>query len=322
MLAGDEWQLDARVLKWKGWANLLGLDAQYRLERVSGRYRQIEQERKDERTVYALSENPGIDLWTMSIDHRRWLPFVDAVYGSAVYLPMADGARYEVSITQSGLVARPVNDVAENRHRQLEVAVSPPTRGRCGRCASTGCPRPTRPDARNSAPCGRRAPDAASAGDAAVGRRDAGHAARRAVGIGRIALRWPAVVVHETQRQQLRASALRCARLRELGAPFAVRHRDRHARAGHAAKNSEGDSTTSTMREARLELLGAIAHEARPVLRARNDLASAPTSSGSRCRRRARTCRARAKNAANASRSRALNRIDFAQPSPAPSTSP
>ena len=113
MLAGDEWQLDARVLKWQGWANLLGLDAQYRLERVSGRYRQIEQERTDERTVYALSENPGIDLWTMSIDHRRWLPFVDAVYGSAVYLPMADGARYEVSITQSGLVARPVNDVAK-----------------------------------------------------------------------------------------------------------------------------------------------------------------------------------------------------------------
>lgn len=42
MLAGDEWQLDARVLKWKGWANLLGLDAQYRLERVSGRYRAID----------------------------------------------------------------------------------------------------------------------------------------------------------------------------------------------------------------------------------------------------------------------------------------
>src|SRR6185295_13642967 len=113
VLAGDEWQLDARVLKWKGWANLLGLDAQYRLERVSGRYRELEQERKDERTVYALSENPGIDLWTASIDHKRWLPFVDAVYGSAVYLPMADGARYEVAITQSGLLARPVTDVAK-----------------------------------------------------------------------------------------------------------------------------------------------------------------------------------------------------------------
>ncbi len=128
MLAGDEWQLDARVLKWKGWANLLGLDAQYRLERVSGRYRDIEQERKDERTVYGLSENPGLDLWTMSIDHKRWLPFVDAVYGSAVYLPMADGARYEVAITQSGLLARPVNDVAKAAAGKLEVAQPTHTR--------------------------------------------------------------------------------------------------------------------------------------------------------------------------------------------------
>jgi hypothetical protein len=112
ILAGDEWQLDARVLKWRGWANLLGLDAQYRLERVSGRYRDIEQERHDERTVYALSENPGIDLWTLSTQYPRWLPFVDAVYGSATYLPMADGARYQVSITQSGLIARPLNPAA------------------------------------------------------------------------------------------------------------------------------------------------------------------------------------------------------------------
>jgi len=113
VLAGDEWQLDARVLKWKGWANLLGLDAQYRLERVAGRYRDLQQERRKERTVYPLSENPGVDLWELSTDYPQWLPFVDAVYGSATYLPMADGARYEVRITQSGLVARPLNGSAE-----------------------------------------------------------------------------------------------------------------------------------------------------------------------------------------------------------------
>ncbi|HEY0681849.1 MAG TPA: hypothetical protein VGD45_05945 [Steroidobacter sp.] len=113
VLAGDEWQLDARVLKWKGWANLFGLDAQYRLERVSGRYRNIEQERTGERTVYGLSENPGLDLWQMTLDKPDRLPFVDAVYGNAAYMPMSDGARYEVSITQSGLIARPVNAAAQ-----------------------------------------------------------------------------------------------------------------------------------------------------------------------------------------------------------------
>lgn len=113
MVNGDEWQLDARVLKWKGWANVLGLDAQYRLERIGGRYRDIEQERNGVRSVYALSENPGWDLWTWTIDRPGRLPFVDAVYGSATYLPMADGARYRVTISQTGLLARPMNSAAE-----------------------------------------------------------------------------------------------------------------------------------------------------------------------------------------------------------------
>jgi hypothetical protein len=112
MLDGDEWQLDARVLKWKGWATVLGLDAQYRLERLSGRYRDIDDERTAKRTVYPLTENPGLDLWTLAIDHPQRLPFVDAVYGSATYLPMADGARYRVTLSQTGLLARPMNGAA------------------------------------------------------------------------------------------------------------------------------------------------------------------------------------------------------------------
>ena len=109
---GDEWQMDARILKWRGWANLLGLNAQYRLERFSGRYRDIEQERSAPRSVYALADNPGVDIWTLAANGSRWVPFVDAVYGSATYMPMANGARYQVTLSQSGLLARPINDAA------------------------------------------------------------------------------------------------------------------------------------------------------------------------------------------------------------------
>ena len=84
------------------------------VERIGGRYRDIEQERTGQRTVYPLSENPGLDLWMLSTRYPRWLPVVDAVYGSATYMPMADGARYEISITQSGLIARPKNPAAES----------------------------------------------------------------------------------------------------------------------------------------------------------------------------------------------------------------
>jgi hypothetical protein len=112
-LNGDEWQLDARVLKWRGFANLLGLDARYRLERLGGRYVDIEQEKTAPRSVYGLGEAPALDLWLLARAYPRWLPFVDAVYGSATYLPMADGARYRVTITQTGLIARPANEAAE-----------------------------------------------------------------------------------------------------------------------------------------------------------------------------------------------------------------
>lgn len=112
LLNGDEWQLDSRLLKWHGWANLLGLDAQYRLERIGGRYREIEQERSAPRTVYQLAENPGLDVWALATRRHDLLPFVDAVYGSATYLPMADGARFTISVGQGGLIARPLNEPA------------------------------------------------------------------------------------------------------------------------------------------------------------------------------------------------------------------
>jgi len=110
---GDEWQMDARVLKWKGWANVLGLDALFRLERLSGRYRDIEAERTAPRTVYGLADNPGWDVWSWALNHPNWLPFVDTSYGSATYLPMAQGARYRVAVSQTGLLARPLNAAAD-----------------------------------------------------------------------------------------------------------------------------------------------------------------------------------------------------------------
>lgn len=111
-LRGDEWQMDARVLKWRGLGNLLGFDTVYRLERLSGRYGDITQERNAPRTVYALAEDPGLDFWTVLRRYHDYVPLVDALYGSAAYVPMAEGAEYAVSVSTSGLVVRPGNDAA------------------------------------------------------------------------------------------------------------------------------------------------------------------------------------------------------------------
>ena len=116
---GDEWRIEAQVLKWKPWANVLGLDTQYRLDRLSGRYQAIEQERTGARSVHALSggDEPDalpwkISVWDTARRYRRYIDAVDTLYGGAAYMPMADDARYEVWITQSGLIARPANDEA------------------------------------------------------------------------------------------------------------------------------------------------------------------------------------------------------------------
>ena len=111
-LRGDEWQMDARVLKWRATGNLLGFDTVYRLERLSGRYGDIASERSALRTVHELAEDPGLDFWAIARRYQRYLPFADALYGSAAYVPMAEGAEYVVSVSASGLVVRPANDAA------------------------------------------------------------------------------------------------------------------------------------------------------------------------------------------------------------------
>jgi hypothetical protein len=112
VLRGDAWQIDARVLKWHGVANMLGFDTVYRLERISGRHGDIERERIAPRTVYALHPDERVDAWALLRAWHAYLPWVDALYGSATYVPMADGAAYEVTVSQTGLIARPLNDAA------------------------------------------------------------------------------------------------------------------------------------------------------------------------------------------------------------------
>ena len=112
-VSGDLWQIDVRMIKWKGFLAGLGFTPGYKMDRLQGRYITLEQERTAKRTVYALSEpDLGFDLWTVIKNNAHWLSVVDATYGSATFLPMADGAIFTVSIGSTGLVARPLNDRA------------------------------------------------------------------------------------------------------------------------------------------------------------------------------------------------------------------
>jgi hypothetical protein len=108
-VAGDEIYVDAHILKWKPLANVLGLHTAYELDRVAGRYRDIEQERRAPRTVYALAGERPVDLFSLRQRHAFLAPLFDAQYGSATFVPVTGPAELEVRVSTTGLLMRDVS---------------------------------------------------------------------------------------------------------------------------------------------------------------------------------------------------------------------
>lgn len=106
-LAGDAFYVDAHILKWHPWLNLLGLHTSYELDRVAGRYNAVADERSKPHTAYSLARERQVDLF--SIARRQLLgPLVDAEYGSAAFVAGSRPAQYQVRVSTSGLLMRPL----------------------------------------------------------------------------------------------------------------------------------------------------------------------------------------------------------------------
>ena len=106
MIAGDEIYVDAHILKWQPLANLFGLHTAYELNRVGGRYRDIEQERTAQRTVHSLSQDKPINLFGIRQRHTFLAILLDAKYGSATFVPVIQAAELELRISTTGLLMR------------------------------------------------------------------------------------------------------------------------------------------------------------------------------------------------------------------------
>jgi hypothetical protein len=105
-LAGDEIYVDARILKWKPVANVMGLHTAYELDRVAGRYRDVGQERAAQRTVYALGTEKPVDLFGLRRRYGFLAPLLDAEYGSATFVPVTQPAELELRVSTTGLLIR------------------------------------------------------------------------------------------------------------------------------------------------------------------------------------------------------------------------
>ena len=107
-LDGDDWRVEAIVLKWKLPALLAGIPPLYRLDRLSGRYDDAAQEMSAPRTVISFDHASGFDVLDLHKQYPQWLPEVDTLYGSGAFLPLVDQGHYTVSLMRTGaLVARP-----------------------------------------------------------------------------------------------------------------------------------------------------------------------------------------------------------------------
>lgn len=108
IISGDEIYIDAHILKWQPLANLIGLHTSYELDRVGGRYRDIEQERNAERTLHSLKQEKPVNLFELRQRHTLLAILLDAKYGSATFIPVTQPAELELRISTTGLLMREV----------------------------------------------------------------------------------------------------------------------------------------------------------------------------------------------------------------------
>ena len=103
---GDEWRIDSQFLKWKSWATLFGLNAMYRIDRLSGRYANIDDENTKNHSAHELKTSSTLDLSKLAERYNNNFPPVDTVYGSSAYEIMQANTLYTVFVSQSGLLIR------------------------------------------------------------------------------------------------------------------------------------------------------------------------------------------------------------------------
>jgi hypothetical protein len=94
------------VLKWKPLANVFGLHTAYELDRIAGRFHDVEQERTATRTVFALGAKKKVDLFGLRRRYALLEPLLDAEYGSASFVPVSEPAELELRVSATGLLMR------------------------------------------------------------------------------------------------------------------------------------------------------------------------------------------------------------------------
>ena len=106
LIQGDQWQLDASFIKWQGPAVLLGFKSRYRLDRLSGRYRSLEDQNTRPTSAHGLSPEVWFDIFAHQELDGESSFLVDTVFGSSVYLDINTSSIYTIYRTEDALIAK------------------------------------------------------------------------------------------------------------------------------------------------------------------------------------------------------------------------
>lgn len=117
-LAGNEFYVDAHILKWKPIANFFGLHTSYDLDRVAGRYTSLHEEQSKVHTVFSLSRNRPFDIFQLRKAYSLFDPLLDVEYGSATFNSARRPATFEIRVSTTGLLLREIERSSESDRAQ------------------------------------------------------------------------------------------------------------------------------------------------------------------------------------------------------------
>ncbi|MFO1348382.1 MAG: hypothetical protein U1F12_07335 [Pseudomonadales bacterium] len=114
-IEGQQWQLTARMLAWPPLMSYIGLRSGYRLENISGRFIELQLDKMvAQKTSEPLNASGLLDTWRILNDHPSIVPLLSAHLAALGFIPIADGAIYEVIPAGQNFTVNPVNDAAKN----------------------------------------------------------------------------------------------------------------------------------------------------------------------------------------------------------------
>ena len=114
-IEGQQWQLNMRMFKWTPLFGAVGFRPGYRLEDISGRFIELQLDKMVEKPeLKKMNVSGQIDVWQFLNQHPAAFPSVEAYIGSPGFIPVADGAIYDVILSGQNLTVNPLNDAAQS----------------------------------------------------------------------------------------------------------------------------------------------------------------------------------------------------------------